>query len=399
MAGIQETDGVVDPGVSGGEVTEVQTTDTPQVQESTSDTSGGESTETIDPKTLKESARETVSRLAREMVGEKPKEEAVSEETKVVRPAKEAKAKIEETESPDDKFDSTLLPPNRLSPEGKAFFDKSPKWVKKEITKTLRDLESGTEKIVGQAKQAMGSVKSIVDAVQPFAASWAKRHVSVAQGVTELCGMYANLSDPKKAAQEYIDLGNKLGIDFEQLAQAVKSGQVPNVGQQKNENNPLQERINGLESKLTEWQTQQAVQPIVNEMARVKYEVDPNTGKYRYPELHDGAYLQSLSERVTELVEKFGQTHADSLKRANAEKKQALFGIPIQPQVSKPHTASASNNNINQRAVSAAVTVRGKTSPLLANNGGSQEPPLEALKSAKATTAWVLQNMKNGGGA
>lgn len=397
MAGVQEAPGAIES-VSAVEV-DAPDIETPQEAPASEAVVQPEPA----PETLKESARQTVSRLAKELSGEKapPKEDSV--EPKVV---KEAKAKpVKDLTNDDDKYDPNLIVPDRLSPEAKAVFSKLPKELKRDVNRTLKDLEGITTRNIQQAQQVATQAKGIIDAVQPFAADWAKRHVSIPAGVGELCAMYQRLANPQTAAQEYLELGHKLGVNFDQLAQAVKTGQLPAVGQSQNnfsstELNDLREEQKRLTSIIEQQQTSQAIAPIVAEMKAVQQEVDPATGQLRYPELNDADYLRSLQPRVSELVGTIpGLSHGEALVRANQERKQKLFnmspGVSVQPNQTR---LSGANNQTQQRAISAAVTVRGRTTPLLSNNAGQQEPPPEALKSAKATTAWVLKNLQNGGG-
>ena len=348
------------------------------------------------PETLKENASETVRRILKESGSIEDKEPAKTEGTLPAKIPGKVVKEAKDLEDPNDKFDPLLVAPQRLSPEAKAVFDKAPKALKREITKTIRDLEAGNTKIVGQYQQGVGQIKTILDAVEPFKADWAKRHVGVAQGVGELAGMYARLSDPKTALQEYVDIGNKLGVNFDHLAQGVKTGNIPAASQPQNGNvdiskHPqfiaLQEKLNGVSSTIE----QQQIAPLVQQMATVKFEVDPSTGKYRYPELHNKAYLESLSPRVSQLVSTIpGLGHAEALRRANDEQMQR--GSPSQQNSTRPLTTNTTQN----RAVTAAVTVRGgKSSPSLVGQEGV--PPPEAQKSARATTAWVLQHLRNGG--
>ena len=365
-----------------------------------------------------ESARDTVSRLVKEMQegksdgnqdGEAEKEAAPEASQNSAKQVRDARGKFQKAAPvdpvlDDDKFDPDLVAPQRLSPEAKAIFEKVPKELKREFSRSLKDLEAVTTKKSQEYSTAIGQIKGIVDIVQPFAPNWAKRGVSIPQGIGELCSFYANLSNPQTSTQEYVALGKKLGVNFDNLAEHARSGTTPVAQNNFAQNNSsseeirvLREQQNKLASLLQQQQINEQVKPIVNEMDAVRREIDPVSGQLRYPELHDGNYLLSLEPRVTELVGTIpGLSHADALKRANAERKQSLFGISTQPNQTRLQSAnSTSVNNTQQRAVSAAVTVRGRTTPLSASISGA-EPPPEALKDARSTTAWVLNQLRSG---
>lgn len=296
----------------------------------------------------------------------------------------------------DDKdLDPELLPPARFNAQEQKLFNNLPVGLKRALHRTTRSLEGMTTRERQELARATQESRGIIEAVQPFATKWGERGFTVPSAIAALAAAQEKLTNPETAVQTWVELGRDIGIDVDQLPETL-IGNTQKISSQP-QNHPLQEKVDNLYAMLEQQQIAKQSEPIVNEMQAVQHEVDPASGKYRFPELHDDNYLESLKPRISELAgiaiqEGRRPNYAEALKQANAERKAQLFGIASgqQNQIRVP----AANTNVQQRAVSAAVTVRGKTQPVLASNGlNGIEIPQEARKNAQATARWVEQQL------
>lgn len=345
-----------------------------------------------------ESGKETAERALRDIKASQEKRgdddtADAAKETKE-QTTKDAAQQVKGKDKSDD-FDPDLSPPQRFTAQAQKLFNNLPVGLKREVNKTVRSLEALTTKERNEYTQATQHVRGIIDAVQPFAVKWGERGFTVPAAIASLAATQEKLTNPETKLETYINLGRDLGIPLEQMNELLEGGQA---APKKVENNPLQQRLESLELQIEQDRIRQQSQPIVNEMQAVQHEVDPASGKYRYPELHDDIYLDSLKSRISQLagiaIEQ-GQrpNYAEALKQANAERKAQLFGASQQQSANRLQPASA-NQQIAQRAVQAAVTVRGKTQPISSGGLNGLEIPPEARKDARATARWIEQQLR-----
>lgn len=368
------------------EVEEVQDT---EVLEGEEQTEG----EVYDPN---ETARETTERIFKELkegksngnTGEEGQTQAKTEAPK--------DTNIKEKEEPDDKFDPELTPPERLKDRAKVMFNNLPKGLKREFHRAIREIEAGGTRVVQDAHRALGEVKSITEAVAPFATKWAERGFTIPAGIAALCAAQERLSNPETSLQKYLELGAELG-HIDALPDQIKQYAQQYQNQRQNTNilqNPEFQSLQERQEEIIEILRHQQLNPIVSEMEAVRQEVDPASGRPRYPELADESYLLSLKTRVSEIVRHDPNiSYADALRAAADERRQLWFGYSSNSEQTRIPTAN--NNQQKQRAVNAAVSVRGKTNSSV-NGDYSIDPPPEALISPRATAEWALRQIKSG---
>lgn len=358
-----------------------------------------------------ESPRDTVARILKrqnetESVGregeqQKAKEKADGTATK---DPVDKKAELDPTD-----FDPELLPPDRFSAKAKAAFNNSSKGVRREIHKAIKDLEAQYTRATQDARGAEKEHRHLGEVVQPYRDFLAESGFSLPVAVGKLLANHSVLvgEDKVKAVDKYVEIGNSLGIQFDKLAEYVKGGaNNPGAASQNLdiENHPvvmeLRQELKRVSSSIDE----QVSAPITGQFLAVKHAVNETTGKLLYPELQNDNYLDSLKPRVLELlrtVPELRGKYGEALKRANADYKREVFGIsdqapgaaPAAPQVPR---FPAANNNTQNRAVDAAVSVRGKTASVSSGLNGALEPPPEVLADARKTTAWVVEQQRLG---
>lgn len=369
------------------------------------DTSVEANTEEVKENTYaKESAKDTVARIfkesqAKDQTGDQGQNQ---EKGQTVANKNQVGSKPELAEG----IDPELLPPERLNSQQRQLFQNLPVGLKRGLHKTIKDLERGQTQLLGQYKaqyeRATNESKGLVEAINPYLSKWGDIGMTATQVIVGLASAHDKLNNPETSQSAYLQLGQQLGHVDEQ-GRFLGS---QNVGNSNNQNinlanNPyvkeLEQKIISLQSKVDpiynnhEQEFNKTVSSITAEMQSVRDEVDPNTGNFVYPELQNEEYLKMLSPRISAIVASAPNvSYADALRQANAKTREELFGVTTTQTQIRP-TAPRPTFNNNVRAIEAAQTVRGRISPSLNTSSTNGTPPPEALKDARSTTAWVIQ--------
>lgn len=294
-------------------------------------------------------------------------------------------------------------PPERLTPEQKEIYKNLPPGLKEGYRRMIKDQEATFTTKSQEVAREKDEIRTIKEAVFPFAGDWAKHGHTVATGIAALADAHQKLLNPQTRGMTFVELGNDIQIDEASYIALGKARgfDLGTLGEKQNDSstqvditkNPaftqLQENYNRLQSEIE----QQRISPAVQEINAVRHEVDPASGRLKYPELKDERYLESLKPRVLELIESSqASSLSDALRKAAQEKRAELFPDystqPIQTRLpaAKPQT---------QRASTSAVSVRGRSAPIVSQQSSS-EPPPEALANPRATVMWALQQSRRG---
>lgn len=381
------------------EDTEIEETDSEDTSsESGEEPSGKEDKEAEVPKD--ESARETVARILKEAKdkGSKNEDGTKSEAADPVEKKPENKIKA-------DKFDPDLTPPARLKAHEKEIFNTLPKGLKKAWSRSVRELESTTTKANQEIAEKGRFYASIEEAISPYRDSWRERNLSDAQAIGALALAHKKLSNPETKEQAYIALGHDIGLGHlvakkagEPTSQSEDIASHPYVKSLEEKINQLQSRVEPVITNI-EGQRQaefsKTVEQEVSEMETLRNETN-QSGKYLYPELHDDEFL----ERTKPLVSVYARvlphlSAAERLKKAWSE----LTGNPISGSsgVTNQTRLPASNNQPN-RAISAAVSVRGKSNPAKEVNQPLYKDE-EIPDDPRETVRFMLKRLREGRGA
>lgn len=352
------------------------------------------------PDEKNESARDTVLKELKKLQegdvnGDK---EEGSQEEKVVRGKDGKFTKPAPVEPVIDDLDPDLQAPERLKAHEKQLFNNLPKGLKRAFSRSVKDLEGGFTKERQDFSRERDEVRSIRDAVMPYASKWGAAGHTVPAAIAALAAAQEKLTTPETKLQTYFELGRDIGVPENVLA--TLGEHLKGTGQQVTQAPPaistdpefkkLQQNYNELKSYVD----MQRASPAVQEINAVQQEIDQASGKLRYPELKDDMYLQSLKSRVSELVgTEPGLSLGDALRRAADERREQLgfSGYSTTPIQTRLPAATAPNT----RANTAAVSVRGRSAPSISPIHGA-EPPPEALRSARATVEWALQQQRRG---
>lgn len=366
--------------------------------------------ETIEPEVVEQEVVETpVEEAQPELIPDEPKpgesarETAKREFEKLANADKPKEEEVQKAEDPKKKLlediDPELLPPERLRAQERQLFNNLPKGLKRGMHRMIKDLEGMTTRSTQEHARETNEIRGFKEAIAPFASQWAEQKVSWTEGTLALARAQERLTNPKTSYETYVKLGVDLGhIPADQADQilqnhpqaqtAAQSYQDPNVS-------ALQQEVLALKQEREQERIQLAAQPIIEQMRVVQQEVDPATGRYRYPELHNGEYLLSLRPRIEELRRNDPNlSYGEALREANDRHKQSIFGYssPVAPQQVR---TLASNNQ--QRAAQAAVTVRGRSAPTIPGQHDIQ-PPASALRpnDSRATALWAYEQLSKG---
>ena len=299
-------------------------------------------------------------------------------------------------DKPIEDFDPELEPPSRFSSRAKQLFSNLPKGLKRELNKTVRDLEAlgtrerQTEK--QQIEQERQSVAAIHSAVAPYLPKWGR---PAAQAIAELAAAHEKLTNPETSFREYVKLGQLLGHDVSHYTQqlAQKDPSFIDVT-----SNPAIRSVIETNNQLLNWKNQidaqseqQAVSRIVSEIDTVRQERDPASGRHKWPELYDEVFLQSAKPLISARVR-----NVPGMSYGEAAIREVL--------AARGHNASATSTPTNRnslpaaestRAPSAALSVRSRSAPAVGTQS-TTEPPPEALGTVRSTTEWVYEQLRQG---
>ena len=327
-----------------------------------------------------ETARETVARVLKEAKEETNGKDSAPNE-----------AKPDKNKAPVQAADPTeVAAPSRFDAASKTLFNKLPPKLKKDVSSMISGFQGEYTKSHQKYIAATKEAQHVVEAVRPYLLAHPELQ---AQGYTEsklisgLIASHQNLTNPKTKHQAYVNLGRELGIDTTQIESEAptQEGDITNHPQFQ----ALQGQLNAVTSRIEQAdgaQHQQVVSNIVSEMKLVQGETDAS-GNFLYPELHNDAFLEQAKPLVSALKRSLPElSYGDALKRAHA----TLTGSS--PQSANPKVPQ--QNNIPERATSAAVSVRGKVSSPVSQGQSTGEFPEEALGSARDTVKWALSQLR-----
>jgi hypothetical protein len=353
----------------------------------------------------KESVRDTVKRV---LEAQKNKADSAGGDNKPdgEAPLEEKPAQAEQVKKTKPKFDPEdpeLKAPDRLEVHEKEMFRNLPAGLKRGFNRSLKNLQAMATRATQEYAAKTKEIGGVLEAAQPFAHMMAEQGLTLPQATAMLYSAHAKLSNPATREAAFLKLADDLGMDFEQLA-ARKRGEVP-TGRSAPvdiESHPafrsiqsqLQSVISERDQKVAHERSQLA-SSIVTEMEAVRDEWDAQAGRYRFPELHDASFIERTKPLVVELVRTVpGLSHGEALRRAYT----SLTGKPAGASTQPPQTKfpASSNSQIQNRAASAGVSVRGRLTPTVASQGLEGLSSKEIPNDVRSTVRMVLENARRG---
>jgi len=337
-----------------------------------------------------ESVRETV---ARALETEKAKSAPTGDEDpqgEAPKPSAAAPEKqVKKTKKAPETEDSR--PPERFNAKQKEIFNSAPPEIKHALSAMVLDQEREFTKAMQEARKYEAHNKGIVEAVQPYVDDWAERGFTVPQALAALAAANKKLLDPKTRVAAYRKLGAEMGITSADTPEGeAVPAEMPDI-----ENHPV---VKTLLTELSELKSERdrersekqnaTVSSIVTELATVRDEKDAS-GRYRYPKLHDDGFLDQVKPLVSALKGAIpGISYGEALKRAYASYEGEPQGNSVQPNQARLPV----NNSTQNRALQAAVSVRGRAAP--STNGTSL--PDVIPDSVRETVKMALGQLRRG---
>lgn len=305
-----------------------------------------------------------------------------------------------------------VAPPAAWNAAQKEAFNKADPVLKEALAKREKDLQSHytrkweeASRVTQQAEAVTTHAKQYLDNNPRLRQSGFNEHNFIAS----LVEAHQELENPDTKWTKWLDIGKSLGLDPEteqELREIIQEGQQQDAptwqrSQMDISQHPayqtLQQEVNQLKSRY-EQQTLQERQAIAQDFtARVQAVMDETdaNGSYIYPRAHDQGFVQQVRPLMSALLQNEpGISYEDAFKRSYT----ALYGLPQQSQPSvRPTANNQTQNNVNQRATTAAVSVRGKTSSGTPSANILDDMPPEAARSARDTMAWVMSQRSSRG--
>ena len=360
-----------------------------------------------------ESARETARRVFEQQGDETDSEDKGNEgQEKRLRGAdgkfikKEAEGTAEQpVQQKAEQASGEVPPPAAWTAAEKEAFKKADPKIKAAIDRREKELQSHATKRYEEVSKKEKEVDHIVQSVRPYL----MQHPEVMEaGYTEatfisaLVGAHKALQNPETKYQKWLDIGAEVGIDGETIAELkdIIMGDSDGSMSRQNmdiRNHPdyiaLQNRLQPLESQYqqqTEQQRQAAISEFTSRIQAVMDETDQQ-GSYIYPRAHDPGFVNQVRPLMSALLANEPNITPEA---AFKQSYVALYGLPQRQPQARPTTQNfQNNNNFNQRASSAAVSVRGKT-PSATGQSPVDDVPKEVLKNARETARWAFSQNK-----
>jgi len=331
----------------------------------TEDESIIETEDSGEPESVEESVKEALAEV-------KAGQGEGSEDEEAGEPAShESGQSAKHSQQAQDGKPSSVAAPNRFSADTKEAWEKFPPEIQAEAARMFREHQGRFTQGQQQLAQAEKEARHLVEAVRPYYTSnpeLAEAGISESALVAQLIGNHQLLMNPETSASTLTRIGKSLGFDVE----LSRDGSTVSASQNgaSFENNPQFQSLQQQNSQILSWieqrQVQEAAQPILEEINEVQDEVDAS-GNFLYPETHKREFLQYAKPLVSELKRTHpGISYGEALKHVVQQARQS-FGYS--PQASS--TGLPVKNN--QKAVSAAKTVRGRVAP-------SAEAPRDPLE-------------------
>lgn len=294
--------------------------------------------------------------------------------------------------------DPELQPPASLTAAQKKAFLNMPEGLKRETHRIFRDQQAQFTRKQQELSESLKRSEGVMTTARSYIT---QNNLVDNQGrlysedrlVAELISAHHNIaSDPERYIAQMIqstganpeDIGSYLrgetpsGIDIssDPKFRAVQSEL---------------ERVTQALANQEKAQVDSRVAPMASQLEAVMREIDPASGEYRFPELHDEEFLESTKPIVKMLRRKDpNMSFGEAVKRAHA----SLTGQGYSP-ISQTTNAPTRSNNL-ERARSAAVSVRGRIAPVGSGISDINDLPMSEIPLSATETARMIYRRLQG---
>lgn len=344
--------------------------------------------EAVEPESAEESVKKAIEEIKRkETDGDTGEEKEAAPEKPISEPVSklEPKGKKQKEKAPEQTFDDDEPLPVELSPKEKALFKKIPdKEVKAGVIRALKHYQGTMTRHAQEFEAGKKEISSILETVKPYVDQFTERNLTVAQGLGQLLVANKRLIDvdnPKGQIQEAARIIQGCRIDPDSLYAALTGksyeGTASSGANIDIENHPYVKKLEQKISSLTEMvapvhterqkATDEAFQDTYKQLEGVQLETD-DSGDWLRPELAtDQSFLECWKPLVSRLVRTEKLSWRDAGVKAYSQLKGESFN--------KSSTTKFPAKNNQNKAVSAAVSVRGRSAPLTNSKIDEEEIP------------------------
>lgn len=357
--------------------------------------------ESKEPESVEDSIREALKEVQAEDLRDKDQEGEEKAEPLDVAAQKAPAQEQAQTIGKEDPTD--YEPPSRLSATEKDLFNKLPKKFKPAVARMFKDhqteLRNTQNQLASERKEAVRQreeASHVIQAVRPYYTA----HPELAEnGVTEghlvaaLIGAHQKLTNPKTDRQAIEKLAADRGyrikfVDDDGNEVASQAPKVADISAHP-EFKALQESNSRVLSFLDQQRINNAARPVIEAFESVKAEKD-SSGRHIYPQLQNPQFWGFAKSLILQKINA-GQAPAEAVKSAYVEILGPASAAPLNSsnQVSLPR-----NNQQTNRAVSAAMTVRGKIAP--ASNASRTLDTIPRDESIEQSIMAALEEARRG---
>ena len=294
--------------------------------------------------------------------------------------------------------DPELQPPASLTAAQKKSFLNMPEGLKRETHRIFRDQQAQFTRKQQELSESLKRSEGVMTTARSYIT---QNNLVDNQGrlysedrlVAELISAHHNIaSDPERYIAQMIQ---STGANPENIGSYLR-GETPS-GIDISSDPKFRavqselERVTQALANQEKAQVDSRVAPMASQLEAVMREIDPASGEYRYPELHDEEFLESTKPIVKMLRRKDpSMSFGEAVKRAHA----SLTGQGYSP-ISQTTTAPTRSNNL-ERARSAAVSVRGRIAPVGSGTSDVNDLPMSEIPLSATETARMIYRRLQG---
>lgn len=257
-----------------------------------------------------------------------------------------------------------INPPQRLTAAQKEAFHTLPYEQKKILADTVRDLEAGNMKVVQESRRVQAAAQEALDAIQPYVNKWNIKGLSPGMAIRQLAAVNDYLMEHREDG--LLQLAATMRLDPNKIIAKLTGKEGASNGNghaqlPEHLTNELREAREFRQRMQSHFEAQQAAEidrvatEISSQIESVRNERNA-AGKFKYPLLHDGAFLS----RVQPLIGALKEAHPD-LSWGDCAKRAyiSIEGGSLSPDAPRPTNGIDAAEEI-QRAKVASTSLRGK---------------------------------------
>ena len=294
--------------------------------------------------------------------------------------------------------DPELQPPASLTAAQKKAFINMPEGLKRETHRIFRDQQAQFTRKQQELSESLKRSEGVMTTTRSYIT---QNNLVDNQGrlysedrlVAELISAHHNIaSDPERYIAQMIQStgANPENIGSYLRGEAPSGIDISSDPKFRAVQSEL-ERVTQALANQEKAQVDSRVAPMASQLEAVMREIDPASGEYRYPELHDEEFLESTKPIVKMLRRKDpSMSFGEAVKRAHA----SLTGQGYSP-ISPTTTAPTRSNNL-ERARSAAVSVRGRIAPVGSGTSDVNDLPMSEIPLSATETARMIYRRLQG---